>query len=73
MTIEDEHGNFIRGTEAQPCWHCRQPTTWIEVNFEAHMHPGECETWAWAEFDAASYDARHRPVWERDFDAEPPF
>lgn len=40
--------NFIWGPIARECWACKQPTHYIEVNFESHMHPGLCEDAIWA-------------------------
>jgi hypothetical protein len=34
----------------QPCWHCGEPTTWIDIGFETALHPGECSETKWGEF-----------------------
>lgn len=41
---------FIWVPYEQPCWHCRQPTTWIDLDFEAALHPGECSETKWDEY-----------------------
>lgn len=38
-------GRFIlipTGEEPRPCWHCGRPSRWLELNFEAPLHPGAC-------------------------------
>jgi len=38
----ERSGRFIVGPR-RPCWHCGQPTRFVEVAFEAPLHPGACE------------------------------
>jgi hypothetical protein len=33
-----------------PCWHCRELTTWVDINFEAYLCSEECERAKWSEY-----------------------
>ena len=59
--------NFIEGDGGQ-CWHCDQPCTTIEINFEAYLHPGACEDAKWAEYWEATriptFDIELPGMWE---------
>ena len=37
----------------EPCWHCGKLTSWIEVSFQAHLHPGACTEAKWDEYAEA--------------------
>lgn len=32
------------------CWHCGEPCTWIDVDFETALHPGRCSQAKWDEY-----------------------
>ena len=34
----------------EECWHCGQPTTWVDIDFEARLHPGPCSERKWDEY-----------------------
>lgn len=38
----DRTGRFLPDQPERPCWHCGEPTTFVEINFEAPLHPGPC-------------------------------
>lgn len=40
--IEEEHGNIMRGKEAQPCCVCGRMTPYIEINYEGYFCSEEC-------------------------------
>lgn len=61
-----ETDNHVEGSEELPCWHCEQPTRWLELAFEAPLHPGECTEAKYAELaeaDRAADEAVDR-AWE---------
>lgn len=35
-------GCMLKGDEQLPCWHCGTPTSFIEINYEAHICSEEC-------------------------------
>lgn len=37
-----------------PCMMCRQQTTWVELNFNGPLCPGECTDQLWREYWEAS-------------------
>lgn len=37
-----EAANHIWTDDEQKCWDCGYPTRWVELAFEAPLHPGEC-------------------------------
>ncbi len=56
---EDAPG-VMQGGEETPCWHCGQPTTWLDLCFEAPICSEECDAaktneWVQAERAAARY------------------
>ncbi len=60
--------HFIWVPYERDCWHCGQPTTWIDVDFEAALHPGRCSEAKWDEYRwaemRASWEA-HKDHWIR--------
>jgi hypothetical protein len=40
--------------EIRACWHCGAETRFVQVDFEAALHPGACTSAKWAEFDDAN-------------------
>lgn len=42
--------DFIWTPYERPCWHCEEPTTWVDVGFEAPLHPGPCSEAKWGEY-----------------------
>lgn len=39
------------------CWHCDNPTLWLELAFEVPLHPGRCSDAKWAEYIRAEQAA----------------
>lgn len=33
---------MLRGKELLPCWHCGEPTPFVEINYEARICSEEC-------------------------------
>lgn len=56
-TLHTAFANFIVQDRLEPCWDCGEPTCFIEINFEAALHPGACEARKDAEFWAAQQAA----------------
>lgn len=56
--------NFIVVDDFQPCWDCGEPTCFIEINFEAFLHPGACEARKDTEFWAALRAAGPMTPWD---------
>ena len=54
--------NHIFGKDAQPCWHCGKRTFWLELSFEAPLHPGACSNAKWQEFSDAQTDVELVPL-----------
>lgn len=62
-----EAANHVWTDDEQRCWHCDQPTRWLELAFEAPLHPGECTRAKYrelAEADQAA-DEQIRAEWEK--------
>jgi hypothetical protein len=38
-----DYPNFIWSWHRRPCWHCGRKTSWVDLSFEAPLHPGFCE------------------------------
>ena len=51
--IEFEGSDLFKYGESQPCWNCGELTSWIDINFEAHLCSEECEREKWAEYEKA--------------------
>lgn len=49
----NDRGCVLKCHESHPCWQCGEATTWVEVNFEAHLCSEECLDKAWAEYARA--------------------
>ena len=49
--------NHVLGDDPQPCWHCGEPTQWLELSFETPLHPGGCTDAKWREYDEANREA----------------
>lgn len=54
-----EWENFLWVPHPRECWHCGEPCQWIDLDFEAALHPGVCERAKWAEYFEA---LRRRPL-----------
>lgn len=52
-----EAENHLWTDEERPCWHCELPTKWLELAFEAPLHPGECTQAKYAELAEADRQA----------------
>jgi hypothetical protein len=48
-----EGSSLVKVDDTQPCWNCKEPTSWIDINFEAYLCSEECERAKWKEY----YDA----------------
>jgi hypothetical protein len=46
----------------RPCMECGEPTTWIDLSFEAPLHPGRCSEKAWDSYQWANAMAHLRDV-----------
>lgn len=46
--------NHILCDDPAPCWHCGEPTQWVELSFETPLHPGSCSDAKWREFEQAN-------------------
>lgn len=60
--------HFIWVPVERDCWQCGQPTTWIDLDFEAALHPGPCSERAWDEYRWAEMLAsweEHKEHWIR--------
>lgn len=44
---------IIRGRVAEPCWHCKEPTEFVDIDFQAHLCSDECQKAKWDEYCAA--------------------
>lgn len=53
---------FVWMPFAGPCWHCDEPTTWLDVGFETRLHPGACSEAKWDEYAWAEAIARLREM-----------
>jgi hypothetical protein len=58
MIVKKPNGDYegycvIKLDNPVPCWHCGENTQWVELNFEAPLCYGECETAKWAEYRSA--------------------
>ncbi|GJF04992.1 hypothetical protein [Pseudonocardia sp. D17] len=53
-------GRFLADQPERPCWHCGQPTRYVEINFEAPLHPGPCADQKEIEYWRATAED-HRP------------
>jgi len=51
--IQFEGSSVWKYGEPQPCWHCEELTSWIDISFEAHLCSQECERAKWEEFRIA--------------------
>lgn len=60
--------NFIVADDFGPCWDCGEPTCFVEINFEAWLHPGDCEANKDREYWAAVYATRQRHGSDQDHD-----
>lgn len=49
---------FIWVPYERDCWHCGEPTTWIDLDFETHLHPGRCSERKWDEYQWAEMNAQ---------------
>lgn len=49
---------FIWTPYEKPCWHCGEPTTWVDLDFEAPLHPGRCSEAKWDEYAWADMMSR---------------
>lgn len=63
MSILDTY-NHIQGDWEQPCWHCGEPTKWLELSFEVALHPGPCTNAKWRQFVASLPEDERRLVLE---------
>jgi hypothetical protein len=36
---------------AKPCWHCGEPTCWIDLAFETNLCPGRCSEKKYDEYE----------------------
>lgn len=68
----DRSGRYSLAAEPRPCWHCGQPTRFLEVNFEAPLCPGACTEAKEAEYWQALSEGYHRDKAERDAARELP-
>jgi hypothetical protein len=50
--------NHIWMDHEEKCWHCEEPTRWVELAFETALHPGPCT------------DAKYRELADADAEAE---
>lgn len=57
LAITEDVSNHILGTEPRMCWHCDNPTLWLELAFEVPLHPGRCSDAKWAEYIRAEQAA----------------
>ena len=48
--VEFEGSSLFKYGEPRPCWNCGEPTSWIDIIFEAPLCSEECERQKWAEF-----------------------
>ena len=51
--ISFEGSLLFRSPIKARCWHCREFTHWIDINFEAYLCSEECERAKWQEFKEA--------------------
>lgn len=54
--------NFVLSLTMTPCWVCKTPTPWIELSFEAHLCPGECNDIAWRDYFKALKSSDPSPM-----------
>ena len=59
--------HFMWVPYAQDCWHCGQPTTWIDLDFQTALHPGPCSASKWDEYAWAEMFAHVRSPEFRSF------
>jgi hypothetical protein len=57
---ETEATNHVWTDEERECWHCAEPTKWLELAFEAPLHPGPCTDAKYEELAEADRQAAER-------------
>ncbi len=50
MTDERDQGDNLWTPSWRPCWHCGEPTHFVEIHFEAPLCPGRCTDVKWEEY-----------------------
>lgn len=48
--FEFEGSFIVKGVNVHRCWHCNQPTTWIDGNFMAYLCSEKCHRAKWDEY-----------------------
>ena len=60
-----ELNDFIWVPYERSCWQCSEPCTWVDLSFEAPLHPGPCSERAWDEYRWAELGVYlRRQQWE---------
>ena len=50
----------FKDSPPKPCWHCGEPTVFVEISFEAAMCSDECNVAKWKEYEEAERRAQER-------------
>lgn len=46
-TREFQEGNYLKSETSSPCCICKEPTSWIEINFQGNLCSEECDKKMW--------------------------
>ena len=73
---DGQAANHVWTDDERPCWDCGEPTKWVELAFEAPLHPGECTDRKYRELEEADRAAaaeadRRRDEAARAFETNP--
>ena len=50
----------FKDSPPKPCWHCGEPTVFVEISFEANLCSEECVDAKWKEYEEAERRAQER-------------
>lgn len=50
MSESWHNSHIVANGEVGSCWHCELPTRFVDLAFEARLHPGLCTDVKWDEY-----------------------
>ena len=53
-SVHYDGDEYFRASVHSECWHCKQETHYISINFEAFLCSTECADAKWHEYEIAS-------------------
>ena len=53
LSSQANNDDIMKGSVEKPCWHCKAPTAWVEMNFQAHLCSEGCVKAKWNEYARA--------------------